>query len=107
MKDVNARFKSDGQAKAVKLALQRKRDGLIILPTNGGKSLVFQLPAYMEKDLTTVVIIPYVALLNEMKDKCEELGLSCQVWKEDDDLTVGNHQILIIEVEHAVLPGFQ
>ena len=82
LKNSNARFKSSEQAKAVRCILRRKKDCLVILPTGGGKSLMFQLPVYMEKTLTTVVVIPFVALLEEMLEKCQELGLNCQEWKK-------------------------
>ena len=78
--DPDARFKSEEQMKAVKLALRRRADVLTILPTGGGKSLVFQLAAWVEKDLTTIVIVPFVALAEEMKDRCIDMGLSCYVW---------------------------
>jgi len=77
--DIKATFKSGEQMRAVKLALRRKVDVLTILPIGGGKSLVFQLPAWMEKDLTTVVIVPFVALAEEMKDRCINMRLSFYV----------------------------
>jgi ATP-dependent DNA helicase RecQ len=39
------------------------QDALIILPTGGGKSICFQLPALLQRGLT-LVISPLVALLN-------------------------------------------
>ena len=56
------RFKSEEQAKAVQTALEGEQDMLAILPTGGGKSLVFQLPAWAEKHETTVVIVPFVCV---------------------------------------------
>jgi superfamily II DNA helicase RecQ len=106
--DHKATFKSGEQMKAVKLALQRKTDVLTILPTGGGKSLVFQLPAWVEKDLTTVVIVPFVALAEEMKNRCIDMGLSCYVWRDSGTiLTRESAQIVIVGVEHAVHPAFQ
>jgi len=81
LKDCNIRFKSTEQAMAVRCVIKRKKDCLVILPTGGGKSLVFQLPVYMEKTLTTVVVIPFVALIEEMLERCQGLGLNCQEWK--------------------------
>ena len=82
LKNSNARFKSTEQAIAVRCIIKRQRDCLVILPTGGGKSLVFQLPVYMEKTLTTVVIIPFVALIEEMLERCQGLELNCQEWKK-------------------------
>jgi ATP-dependent DNA helicase RecQ len=49
--------------------LLAQRDALIILPTGGGKSLCFQLPALMQSGLT-LVISPLVAL---MENQVQEL----------------------------------
>jgi superfamily II DNA helicase RecQ len=45
----HAKFKSIEQAKALVKILNRKEDLLVVLPTGGGKSLLFMLPAIMEK----------------------------------------------------------
>ncbi|MEL6333078.1 MAG: DEAD/DEAH box helicase, partial [Cyanobacteria bacterium J06626_26] len=49
--------------------LLSKRDALIVMPTGGGKSICFQLPALLQKGLT-LVISPLVAL---MEDQVQEL----------------------------------
>lgn len=107
LKKNDARFKSDEQARAMKLALERKQDGLIILPTGGGKSLLFQLLAFMEKNLTTILIVPFVVLVKEMAERCENLGLSYQIWGEEKDFNMSVPQILIMGLEHAVTSRFQ
>jgi ATP-dependent DNA helicase RecQ len=57
-----------GQRQIIEDALQN-RDLLIIMPTGGGKSLCFQLPALLKKGLT-VVVSPLIAL---MQDQVESL----------------------------------
>ncbi len=57
-----------GQRQIVEEALQN-RDLLIIMPTGGGKSLCFQLPALLKPGLT-VVVSPLIAL---MQDQVEGL----------------------------------
>ncbi|HBE16893.1 MAG TPA: recombinase RecQ [Cyanobacteria bacterium UBA11149] len=53
-------------------SLLDKRDSLIVLPTGGGKSICFQLPALLQSGLT-LVISPLVALMEnqvqELKDR--------------------------------------
>ena len=49
--------------------LMAKRDALIVMPTGGGKSICFQLPALLQQGIT-LVISPLVAL---MEDQVQEL----------------------------------
>jgi superfamily II DNA helicase RecQ len=104
--DPTGRFRSEEQAEAVKLALERTVDVLVILPTGAGKSLVFQLPAWIEKELTTVVIVPFVALVEEMKNRCTDLDLDCYVWRKSETILRRERaQVVIVGVENAVLPN--
>jgi ATP-dependent DNA helicase RecQ len=57
-----------GQRDAVQSALDG-RDSLVVMPTGGGKSLCYQLPALAGSDLT-VVVSPLIAL---MRDQCARL----------------------------------
>ena len=57
-----------GQRDAVQSALDG-RDSLVVMPTGGGKSLCYQLPALAGNDLT-VVVSPLIAL---MRDQCARL----------------------------------
>ncbi len=54
-------------------AIIEGKDSLTILPTGGGKSLCYQLPALYFKDKITVVISPLIALIN---DQVINLGLN-------------------------------
>lgn len=50
------------------------RDALIVLPTGGGKSLCFQVPALMRAGLT-VVISPLISLMKDQVDALERHGV--------------------------------
>ena len=103
-----AEFKSEEQAEAVRLALKRSEDVVVILPTGGGKSMVFMASAWIEKELTTVIIVPFVTLIEEMRVRCVELGLSCYIWHSSGTILPQRMaQVVLIEVEGAVEPGFQ
>ncbi len=56
-------------------ALLTGQDALIILPTGGGKSICFQLPALLQTGLT-IVISPLVALMENQVNQLKHLGLS-------------------------------
>jgi ATP-dependent DNA helicase RecQ len=55
------------------------RDTIAIMPTGGGKSLCYQLPA-LHLPGTTVVVSPLIALMKDQADKLTELGVrACTV----------------------------
>lgn len=56
-------------------ALLLGKDALIILPTGGGKSICFQLPALVQTGLT-IVVSPLVALMENQVSQLKQLGLS-------------------------------
>ena len=62
-----------GQAEIVE-AVAAGRNVLAIMPTGGGKSLCFQLPA-MLRDGVTVVISPLIALMRDQVRALQEAGV--------------------------------
>lgn len=65
------KFKGD-QLKIIKSLLKGK-DCFVIMPTGGGKSLCYQLPALM-KDGTAIVISPLIALMKNQVDAIRNFG---------------------------------
>ena len=51
------------------------KDALVVLPTGGGKSICFQLPALLQTGLT-IVVSPLVALMENQVSQLQKLGLS-------------------------------
>jgi ATP-dependent DNA helicase RecQ len=62
-----------GQREAVQAALDG-RDSLVVMPTGGGKSLCYQLPALAEIGLV-VVVSPLIALMSDQWRRLEEAGV--------------------------------
>ena len=56
-------------------AITNKKDLLTILPTGGGKSLCYQLPALFFQDQLTIVISPLIALINDQVVALNQNGI--------------------------------
>jgi ATP-dependent DNA helicase RecQ len=63
-----------GQRDAVRAALQR-RDVLVLMPTGGGKSLCYQVPALASAGLT-IVVSPLISLMKDQVDALVRAGAS-------------------------------
>ena len=62
-----------GQKEAIEHSLQG-RDVLLVMPTGGGKSLCYQLPALASEGLV-LVISPLIALMKDQVDRLSTLGI--------------------------------
>src|SRR5258708_2280942 len=52
-----------------------KRDVLAIMPRGSGKSLCYQIPALMEKEKSTIVVSPLIALMKDQVDGLRQNGV--------------------------------
>ncbi|MFH1326030.1 MAG: RecQ family ATP-dependent DNA helicase [Candidatus Falkowbacteria bacterium] len=62
-----------GQEQAIKNILEQKST-VVIMPTGGGKSLIYQLPSLL-LDGITIVISPLIALMKDQVDSMEQIGI--------------------------------
>src|SRR5712671_6570515 len=60
---------------AVVQAILAGRDAAVVMPTGGGKSLCYQLPAVV-MERTCVVISPLIALMQDQAVAMREIGIS-------------------------------
>jgi superfamily II DNA helicase RecQ len=55
-----------------------------VLPTGGGKSLLFTLPACIEKTGVTIVVVLYRALIEDLVSQIRDSGVECIEWTHGD-----------------------
>ena len=91
------------------------RDVFALLPTGGGKSLCFQLPALVRPGLT-VVVSPLIALMKDQVDSMLASGVAAtflnstlntaQARMRFDGLNHGEYRLLYVAPERLMIPGF-
>lgn len=63
------------QQEEIITSVLEKKDGLVIMPTGGGKSVCFQVPSLIFSK-TTLVISPLIALMKDQVDGCNANGIA-------------------------------
>jgi hypothetical protein len=78
-------FRSIEQEQALYAVLDKTTPLVVVLPTGGGKSLLFTLPACIEETGVTVVVVPYRALIEDLVSRICNCGIDCMEWKHGEN----------------------
>lgn len=91
-------------------------DALVLMPTGGGKSLCYQLPALL-RDGVAIIISPLIALMQDQVDTLQQLGVSAAFLNSSldaeaantisDRLLQGDLKILYVAPERLLTANFQ
>lgn len=100
--------------KAIIESLTAGRDVMALMPTGGGKSLCYQIPALVMKG-TAIVVSPLIALMQDQVDALHQAGVqaaflnSAQTWEEQclvrDALRDGHIDLLYVAPERLLSDG--
>ena len=92
-----------------------RRDSLVLMPTGGGKSLCYQLPALVFSG-TTLVVSPLIALMKDQVDDLNANGIparfinsslsASEIRQVQTHVQQGRVKILYLAPERLALPGF-
>lgn len=104
-----------GQYKAIETLLDG-RDLLCILPTGGGKSLCYQLPAMLHSGMV-LVISPLIALMRDQVAHMQALGVPAVSLDSQQDalqrqqylreIAAGAYRLVYVSPERLLTPAFQ
>ena len=91
-------------------------DALVLMPTGGGKSLCYQLPALL-RDGTAIVVSPLIALMQDQVAALTQLGVraaflnstlsGADVWDVEQGLRAGTLDLLYVAPERLMMPRMQ
>lgn len=91
------------------------RDTFVLMPTGGGKSLCYQLPAVIQPGLA-VVVSPLIALMKDQVDGLEAMGVPATFLNSSLNpnesrarlrgLFAGKYKLLYVSPERALMSGF-
>ncbi|KAJ6468746.1 hypothetical protein C8R45DRAFT_1167341 [Mycena sanguinolenta] len=102
----NAQFKSFQQHDAVHLALERRTSFLALLVPGEGKSILYQLPAFLETG-KIIVICPRSALLSDQMKRATDLGIACFHWTASNDQVPPHTRLIFVALESLATTGFE
>ncbi|QPW48239.1 DNA helicase RecQ [Bacillus thuringiensis] len=90
-----------GQDETIKNVLEGK-DTVCIMPTGGGKSICYQIPALVFEG-TTLVISPLISLMKDQVDTLIQNGISATYINSSISMTEANHRIQLAKQGHYKL----
>lgn len=75
-------FRSETQREALETIVEGGRRPLVVvMPTGGGKSLLFTAPACLDSTGVTIVVVPFRALINDLVEKAKKAGIDSVEWR--------------------------
>ncbi|TAA39647.1 DNA helicase RecQ [Pseudoxanthomonas winnipegensis] len=104
-----------GEQAAIVKHLASGHDALVLMPTGGGKSLCYQVPALLREG-TAIVVSPLIALMQDQVEALRQLGVRAEFLNSsleaqaaqqvERDLLSGELDLLYVAPERLLTPRF-
>ena len=102
------------QEQAIRAGLER-RDSLVVMPTGGGKSLCYQVPAELAQG-TDIVVSPLISLMKDQVDGLRACGYPAAalysgmplhaVQETEEQIAAGRYRLVFVAPERLLTPRF-
>jgi superfamily II DNA helicase RecQ len=96
-------FRSAEQEEAVFAALDRQTPLIVVLPTGGGKTLTFTLPAVLRAPGVSIVVAPFNALEKDYVRRLQQSHIEHVVWRHGEARYA---PVVVVSADRAVSTQF-
>ncbi|KAI9882246.1 MAG: hypothetical protein M1823_006007 [Watsoniomyces obsoletus] len=104
----NAAPRSSIQWDALLAVAQSVAQLIVVMPTGAGKSLLFQLPSILPGAAITIVILPLVALRQDLTQRCRHMKINYTDWTDGPlESSADCSPLLFASVEHTEHVNFR
>lgn len=104
----NTHFKSISQGQAIEIVAHMHPHALVVLPTGGGKSAVYQTPCFSADSGFRVVIIPYVSLMDQALADASAKSIPHSIWSLSDCVVNPfRDKLVFAAAEHVATESFR
>lgn len=104
--DPTAEWKSAAQQTAMIHILEHEHDVITIMPTGGGKSMLYEVPARVEAGYT-VVLFPLLSLIDDVERKLTASNTSYERYLGRNSRLSGEHSLILSTYDIAKMPGWR
>lgn len=105
--DADMTWKSREQERLITEVLKADKDIIAVIRTGGGKSAAFEVPAAVEVDKQTVLMVPFRVLAEEVLDRAPKLNIKACFWENGPWPSVELANLVILTYDKSTSDQFR